>query len=57
LQGHQNGRVRSTKPKKPFEAMLYETYRSKIDAKRQERYFKTNKGKTVIKTMLKHSLY
>ena len=57
LQEHQNGRVRSTKPRKPFEVIFYEAYRSKIDAKRRERYLKTNKGKTTVKTMLKHSLY
>ncbi|MEK7071455.1 MAG: GIY-YIG nuclease family protein, partial [Patescibacteria group bacterium] len=41
---HQNGNVRSTKPRRPFELIFYEAYKSSKDAKRREMYFKTSKG-------------
>src|SRR3989344_591904 len=53
---HQNGKVKSTKPRRPFELIFYEAYKSKVDAKRREKYFKTDKGKTTIQTMLRDSL-
>ena len=53
---HQNGLVKSTKPRRPFELIFYEAYRSRFDAKRREKYFKTDKGKTSLKTMLQRSL-
>ena len=53
---HQDGEVRSTKPRRPFELIFYEAYKSRFDAKRREKYFKTDKGKTTIKTMLRNSL-
>ncbi|OHA88721.1 MAG: hypothetical protein A2653_00270 [Candidatus Zambryskibacteria bacterium RIFCSPHIGHO2_01_FULL_43_25] len=56
FQEHQDGRVRSTKPRRPFELIFYEAYKSRLDAKRREKYFKTDKGKTTIKTMLEKSL-
>lgn len=53
---HQNGNVRSTRPRRPFELVFYEAYKSMKDAKRREMYFKTTKGKTSLKTMLQFSL-
>ena len=53
---HQKGLVASTKPRRPFELVFYEAYKSMKDAKRREMYFKTTKGKTSIKTMLEFSL-
>ena len=53
---HQKGLVTSTKPRRPFELVFYEAYKSMKDAKRREMYFKTNKGKTSLKTMLEFSL-
>jgi len=53
---HQNGEVRSTRPRRPFELAFYESYKIKSDAKRREKYFKTNKGKSTIKMMLKDYL-
>lgn len=53
---HQKGLVRSTKPRRPFELVFYEAYKSRFDDKRREKYFKTDKGKTTIKTMLEDSL-
>jgi putative endonuclease len=50
---HQNGEVQSTKPRRPFELIFYEAYKNIADAKRREKYFKTNKGKSSLRMMLK----
>jgi len=36
--------------------IFYEAYRNLKDAKRREKYFKTTKGKTTLKIMLKEYL-
>ena len=50
---HNNKEELSTKHYAPFELIHYEAYRNEKDAKRREEYFKTTKGKTTLKTMLK----
>jgi len=49
---HNDGAVRSTSPRRPFELIFYEAYRSQYDAKRREVYLKSTKGRTALKTML-----
>jgi len=56
VQEHGGGRVTSTKPRRPFELIFYEAYRSRKDAKRREKYFKTDKGKSSLHMMLQDSL-
>jgi len=53
---HNNKEELSTKAYAPFELIHYEAYRNKKDAKRREKYFKTTKGKTTLRTMLKEHL-
>jgi len=53
---HQAGFSIATKPYRPFILIFYEAYRAKADAKRREKYFKTNPGKRTLKVMLKESL-
>lgn len=53
---HQNGEVASTKSRRPLDLIFYEAYKSKEDAERRERYFKTAKGKSSLRIMLKDSL-
>ena len=53
---HNNKEELSTKAYAPFELIHYEAYRNKKDAKRRENYFKTTKGKTTLRTMLKEHL-
>ena len=53
---HNSGTEFSTKPYLPFELIHYEAYRNIGDAKRREEYFKTTKGKTTLKMMLKEGL-
>lgn len=53
LKSHNDGKNLSTKGYKPFKLIFYEAYLSKKDALRREEYFKTTKGKTTLKTMLR----
>jgi len=50
---HNNGEELSTKYYAPFNLIHYEAYRNVKDAKRREEYFKTTKGKTTLRLMLK----
>ncbi len=50
---HNSLKVLSTKHYAPLEIIHYEAYKDKLDAHRREGYFKTSKGKTTLKTMLK----
>lgn len=53
VEEHNSGKEFSTKPYTPLELIHYEAYRNEKDAKRREQYFKTTKGKTTLRTMLK----
>ena len=53
LQRHENGEVPSTRFRRPLKLIFYEAYTVKSDALRREKYFKTTKGKTTLKMMLK----
>ena len=53
---HNNKEELSTKHYAPFELIFYEAYRNEKDAKRREEYFKTTKGKTTLRMMLKEYL-
>jgi len=50
---HSNGESKSTKEYLPLELIHYEAYYNRKDAKRREKYLKSSKGKTTLKTMLK----
>jgi putative endonuclease len=56
IQEHNSGKVSSTKNRRPLELIFYETYKNKGDAIRREKYFKTTKGKTTLRIMLRESL-
>ncbi len=53
LQEHQRGKNVSTAKRLPIELVFYEAFRSQEDARRREDYFKTTKGKTTLRLMLK----
>ena len=53
---HNNKEELSTKAYTPFELIHYEAYKNIKDAKRRENYFKTTKGRAVLKNMLKEYL-
>lgn len=49
---HNNGESKSTKPYLPYDLIHYEAYKNMSDAKRREKYLKTNRGRTTLMTML-----
>ncbi len=46
---HNSGKVRSTKARTPFVLLYTENYADKYEAFRQERFYKTAKGKRELK--------
>ena len=56
LTEHKTGGSISTKKRLPFKLIYYEAHTSEKDAKRREKYFKTNKGKSSLKQMLRNGL-
>ena len=53
---HASGEVISTKRWRPHILIYFEAHLSKKDAKIREKYFKTTKGKTTLKMMLRNYL-
>ena len=53
---HQSGKNISTATRLPMELWYFEGHRSKEDAVRREKYFKTTKGKITLRQMLRTSL-
>ena len=53
---HKRGENVSTSKRLPIRLIFYEAFLSEIDAKRRERYFKTAKGKTTLRQMLRDCL-
>lgn len=56
LKEHETGGSTSTKRRLPFRLLYYEAHTSEKDAKRREKYFKTNKGKSSLRQMLREAL-
>lgn len=56
LSQHKWGKVSSTKGRRPLKLIYFEAHYSMEDAKRRENYFKTDKGKSTIKQMLRNTL-
>jgi putative endonuclease len=52
---HQKGEVESTKYRRPLELIFYEAFRDKRDAMRREKYFKTDKGKSSPRQVIRFS--
>ena len=53
---HNEGKNLSTKCLCPFDLIFYKAYRNKYDTLRREKYLKSTKGKTTLKSMLKEYL-
>lgn len=56
LQQHQRGENVSTSKRLPVELIYFEGHRSKEDALRREKYFKTTKGKVTLRQILRGAL-
>lgn len=53
---HIAGKVKSTRNTRPMKLVFYEAFQSKHDAMRREKYFKTTKGKSSLKQILRESI-
>jgi len=53
---HQTGQNISTSKRLPFELVYFEAHRSKKDALRREKYFKTTKGKVTLRQSMSDAL-
>ena len=53
---HKNGKVKATKNRRPLKTICYEAFLSREDSIRRERYFKTTKGKSSLRQMIRDSL-
>jgi len=53
---HTDGLVESTKHRRPLELIYYEAFLNELDAIRREKYFKTSKGRTTLKYMIRNYL-
>ena len=53
---HKRKKVKSTAKRKELKLIFYEAYICKEDAQRREKYFKSSKGKKVLKQMLRETL-
>jgi len=56
FQEHNSGNNESTKFRRPFKLLYYECHSHQADALRRERYFKTTKGKSTLRQMLRWAL-
>jgi len=54
---HNRAVNKSTKSYVPWRLVFYEAYLDKNDAKRREKYLKTNQGSRLLKRMLKEYFY
>ncbi|WP_081489500.1 GIY-YIG nuclease family protein [Melioribacter roseus] len=48
---HQNGLVKSTRHRRPFELIYYESYENKSEAMKREKFFKTGKGREFLNSL------
>jgi len=53
---HQTGKVQTTNRLNPMKLIFFEGFIAKADAIRRERYFKTSKGKSSLKQIIRESL-
>ena len=52
LEQHQNGRVKSTKNRLPLELIYSKEYKTLLEARKQEKFYKTSWGRRKLKKIL-----
>jgi putative endonuclease len=57
IKEHNQGFTKSTRPFLPWHLIYYEACLNEKDAKRREKYFKTNQGRRLLKRRLKEHFY
>ncbi|MDO8592042.1 MAG: GIY-YIG nuclease family protein [bacterium] len=56
LTEHKQGKNISTAKRLPIELVYFEGHRSKLDAVRRERYYKTTKGKITLRQIIRNQI-
>lgn len=56
VKNHNDGKTKSTAPRRPLELIFCEHYLFEADARKREMYFKTTAGKKAVKMMLRETL-
>lgn len=56
LADHQQGKVVSTKHKRPLKLIHFEVYKLKTDALRREKFLKTTEGKRLLRQQIRDIL-
>jgi len=56
IKQHNNGNVKSTKSGRPWKLIYYEAFLNETDARREELFLKTGKGRDRIKYLLREIL-
>ena len=56
IKNHNQGKTKSTAPRRPLELIFCEFYLFEADARKREMYFKTTAGKKAVKLMLGSTL-
>jgi len=56
IEQHRKGKTWTTKRLGNFDLIFYEAFKAKADALRRERYFKTSKGKSSLKQIIRDSM-
>lgn len=54
---HNKGENKATKNKKPWKLIYYESYRSRLDAKKREKFLKSGSGRKFLKRQLANYLF
>ncbi|MBI4090301.1 MAG: GIY-YIG nuclease family protein [Candidatus Kerfeldbacteria bacterium] len=53
IEQHNNGRERTTRPYAPFQTILIESYPTRQEARKREKYLKSGSGKEFLKSLRK----
>lgn len=56
IKEHNSGNVKSTKPGRPWDIVYYQAFLSKIDARNEELFLKSGKGRERLTYILKDTL-
>ena len=52
IKDHNSGRCKSTKPYRPWELVYYEEYKTKEEARKREKFFRSGEGRELLKNIL-----
>ncbi|MEK7552684.1 MAG: GIY-YIG nuclease family protein [Patescibacteria group bacterium] len=56
IDAHNSGKVKSIKSIRPLELIYYQAFTSKTDARREEKFLKSGRGRERIKFLLQETL-